>query len=330
MSKRSRRGKSLEYTPEQLRILQEVGGAEADEEEERPHAQLRLNPLEDEGPQEEEIGESPNQARIENVYRAWRSEFPDKKVPAPLERFWEEGKEPSISQIEAAEERLRNMRALQRELEADAARLDASIAAAPAAGAPPPLQQLPIRQPMADVQMGNGRRGKGIRPLTPASRGRQELVKARALKVSGRRKGVKRPYKKQRVTDGKGHHLYIQQGMGTNAARAIANAAQHAAVAFANDWRGKGQGVQLSRYVASNIGSVSQGNFKNQLSSGLKANAKAKLLEYRAARIAYNNIKNRLFGKKIQKMREKKYGSKYSAHPHGERQITEAPPILSL
>lgn len=167
-----------------------------------------------------------------------------------------------------------------------------------------------------------------------------------AQALSRRRKGVpgyKKPIEKRRTIQAgvtrTGKPRIVNQllpgnrelpSLGANVAKAIAGAANAASTYFAQAWKGKGQGLQLSKVVNDAVKRVnmpSYGQFRNELSRSLRDEAKYALLQARAKRIAYNKFKNQMFGRRTQAMRLTKYGSKYSHRKAGLREVEGDFPI---
>ena len=137
-------------------------------------------------------------------------------------------------------------------------------------------------------------------------------------------------YGRPRVVErlGPGHAAIASLGRST--AQKIAAAAAGGASVFARTWEGKGTGVTLSELVGDELSQLnmpSYGQYRNQLSAGLRDNAKYLLVQARAARIAYNKYKNQMWNRRSQRMRMTKYGTPYSHRKAGLREVDVSAPI---
>lgn len=230
------------------------------------------------------------------------------------------------------------------------------------AAAREPLKELPVvgaARPMADVEMQAPFNRRRFAPLggrfasrtnvrAPTGRAAAAVAShakaAEKLRVARLGRPGKRKSLKNRTTIEVGvtkngrpkivqkldaqHHAMATLGLST--AQRIAAAAAGGASVFANTWNGKGTGVTLSGVVGdelANLNMPSYGQYRNQLSAGLRDNAKFLLVQARAARIAYNKYKNQMWNRRSQKMRLTKYGSKYSHRKAGLREVEVGAPI---
>lgn len=198
----------------------------------------------------------------------------------------------------------------------------------PFPGASPPSMLRRLGKDPARAQRAIASHERAARALSIKLKGKPGHRKALALRRTVEHGTTKSG--KPRIVSQLGKDHTTLPSLGQNVAFAIGNASAKGAQYFAQNWEGKGRGLQLSKVVGNYVKEVqmpSYGQFRNQLSKGLRDNAKYYLLQARAARIAYNKYKNQMFGRRTQAMRLTKYGSKYSHRKAGLRQVEEDFPI---